>query len=867
MIRYAIILFFVLLFVGPAFGQAPEKLFVGNCSFSGFALVSDSTYTGDIIRFDDRMGDGYNLTQLQAGDEIFDGRGLVFEIDVVNSATNFTANVTVTAKVDRGFEPFGSGQVYRPTASGLIPPSSQEQAGLSPTQKARIDRHNVVTMQTLVGVVVDSTRLIQDSILVYYQGASEVGRDTISGTGGGGGSTETADGLTILGDGGGTPFYVNTDSLHPPMIYARVPETVYVPGCASTVPINISGMVVNSAIRSGDDITGDITISGAGGLTITYIQEEDGFAYFEAQGNLAAGIYGPELAYSGVTLSLIMNVIASPCYTDSLTSYVDRTELGDSTAAVRADMESLPADNVTGTGASPRVALWTAAQTIGSSANLSYTSPVLTLAGTGNSLLLTPSSAGTNVSGKWYTSSTNRPRFMDGATDWPLVRGSAESFTTGIMPFAGTSGQLTESTTYGPYVDNVVGTFRFSRAPVSPSAYGLYSLFNIQSNSTTSNTGIGMTPSTGGGVLYATANRTVNNNIGALAIQPYGGQIDVGTLASATGSTFRVFSTLYISRDFNQSVFGGTSVFAPFSNYAPIVFQAERTGALKGNTTGAYIHNNTSIANAKSYIGFATDTKVFWMIGHDRIGSQDSSIFRLAFVTSQVGYSDVNAISIDPRTKSIGAWVDAPAARLHLPAGTSTAGTASLKIAEGVNTSSPQDGEINHVSDRLNFTTGSTVNVIAHLTDIPDQNATYYEETERQYTLSITGADTLITIDTLSAAIATDSISISNGLIENLRSDTVRWQVRYDFFFDSDEDPCYALMDLTTDGTEEGVAIPGSAARAEQVSASGGQMPGRTFHVDVPPGEKIRLCVKGSVGVSTSMNISYLTISIQEINR
>jgi hypothetical protein len=146
------------------------------------------------------------------------------------------------------------------------------------------------------------------------------------------------------------------------------------------------------------------------------------------------------------------------------------------------------------------------------------------------------------------------------------------------------------------------------------------------------------------------------------------------------------------------------------------------------------------------------------------------------------------------------------------------------------------------------------------------QNASYYEETVRQYTLG-SGADSIITVDTLTLAIKTDSISASAGLIENLKSDTVRWQVRYDFYYLSDEDACFALLDLTTDGTDTPAAIPGSAARGEQVSLNGGQMPGRTCLVDVPPGQKIRLCVKGNVGVATSMDISYLTITINEINR
>ncbi len=102
---------------------------------------------------------------------------------------------------------------------------------------------------------------------------------------------------------------------------------------------------------------------------------------------------------------------------------------------------SLPADNVTGTGVSGQVAYWNGAYTLTGSTNLTYTSPLLTLGGTGASLLLTPTSAPVNAAGKWYTSSGNYPHFMNGTTDWPLVRGAAESFTTGSVLFSGTSGQ------------------------------------------------------------------------------------------------------------------------------------------------------------------------------------------------------------------------------------------------------------------------------------------------------------------------------------------------------------------------------------------------------------------------------------------
>ena len=136
--------------------QTPEKRFVGNCQFTGFSLVSDSTYLGNITSFTDRFGDGYNASMITSGYEILDGRGLVYVVDSVLSASYVSASVRVVAKVNRGFAPFGSGQVYNPTNLGLIPASSVEQAGLSPVSKARIDRHNVVQLDSFVRMGIDT---------------------------------------------------------------------------------------------------------------------------------------------------------------------------------------------------------------------------------------------------------------------------------------------------------------------------------------------------------------------------------------------------------------------------------------------------------------------------------------------------------------------------------------------------------------------------------------------------------------------------------------------------------------------------------------------------------------------------------------
>lgn len=149
---------------------------------------------------------------------------------------------------------------------------------------------------------------------------------------------------------------------------------------------------------------------------------------------------------------------------------------------------------------------------------------------------------------------------------------------------------------------------------------------------------------------------------------------------------------------------------------------------------------------------------------------------------------------------------------------------------------------------------------------IPKHSATLYQSTLRQYTFpTLATVDTII-IDTLSNALMTDSITQDTGYIRNISSDTMRWQVSYNFFRDSDEDALTSFMDLTTAGTDSPEAIPGSEAYSEQAVANGTQHAGQTFTVDVPPGDAIRLCVYGSAPAA-GVDISDLTISVQEIYR
>ena len=157
--------------------------------------------------------------------------------------------------------------------------------------------------------------------------------------GSGGGSTEQADGLTILGAGtGGDPFRVDTaliatttalndsvanvqtliDSLSGIKISFNYLSNIQIKTCETTAPFFVTGRIDDPSISVGDDISGDITWTLAG-TAVTYIQEEDGWAYYEIFGNLSAGVSGPTFGYGGVTLNPLISVLAG--FQDTVTVF------------------------------------------------------------------------------------------------------------------------------------------------------------------------------------------------------------------------------------------------------------------------------------------------------------------------------------------------------------------------------------------------------------------------------------------------------------------------------------------------------------------------------------------------------------------
>ncbi|MCB0580453.1 MAG: hypothetical protein KDD10_14230, partial [Phaeodactylibacter sp.] len=113
-------------------------------------------------------------------------------------------------------------------------------------------------------------------------------------------------------DGNTTPYSftitVNQAPNPDPIVDVSGNGQFTVPACQPSASVYFTGNIYACGISAGDDLTGQITVSGAP-LTVVYIQEEDGFAFFEAVGNLAPNIYPVQVSYGGVTVSTLFNVV------------------------------------------------------------------------------------------------------------------------------------------------------------------------------------------------------------------------------------------------------------------------------------------------------------------------------------------------------------------------------------------------------------------------------------------------------------------------------------------------------------------------------------------------------------------------------
>lgn len=130
---------------------------------------------------------------------------------------------------------------------------------------------------------------------------------------------------SVLAEGSYSVSYTATDFSGNNMVYnfsiivtqANSPEPIVdvsgngqfnVPACETEGLVVLSGNIYDCNIMAGDDLSGAITASGAP-IDITYLNTENGFAYFEATGNLVPGSYLIAFSYEGVTVDHAVNVI------------------------------------------------------------------------------------------------------------------------------------------------------------------------------------------------------------------------------------------------------------------------------------------------------------------------------------------------------------------------------------------------------------------------------------------------------------------------------------------------------------------------------------------------------------------------------
>ena len=267
-------------------------------------------------------------------------------------------------------------------------------------------------------------------------------KNYVDSIGPGGGSTEQADGITILGDGtGGDPFRVDTSLMVTTTTLADSAAAIrgdFPAGGSGSVDTLIFAADSGTPIKRADGET--LTIAGAGIATTTASGTTITVAATEVDGSTTN---------EKDTVTTLVQ--------DSILVYsLSGSEVGRDTIGVAGS----GGGGVGGAGTLDYIPKWTPdGNTIGNSV-LRESAGKIGLGvvpaypfdiGGAASMRLAPSSTPVNAAGVWYSSATNRPHFMDGTADWGLVRGSTESFTVNSILFTGGSGEAAQDNAYFNY--------------------------------------------------------------------------------------------------------------------------------------------------------------------------------------------------------------------------------------------------------------------------------------------------------------------------------------------------------------------------------------------------------------------------------
>lgn len=158
-----------------------RTLTINIITASAYGVAPADTFTVNTTILTDPLGGPFNGTQIDTSDIIMDQLGRRFYVETITTQTVDGFVGRVVQMQDDNFIPFGKGVIYKPGIAGqlgTVTPVGDD--GITPALQARIMNNNIIKLDSLISAA-------------------------------GGGTTESADGVTILGDGsGGSEFNVDT---------------------------------------------------------------------------------------------------------------------------------------------------------------------------------------------------------------------------------------------------------------------------------------------------------------------------------------------------------------------------------------------------------------------------------------------------------------------------------------------------------------------------------------------------------------------------------------------------------------------------------------------------------------------------------
>lgn len=159
--------------------NALDKRFIMVAEWDDNILLNDSMWRVNALFSEDQLNGGYLPTQIQVGYLALDATGRRYRVKNIVDATFSTATLDLVEEADLNMPPIGVGIVYVKNLTDIIHSVVHSNTQISPSLMSKIFIHNMVKIDEVALVSSDYTRLLQDSIVVYYANNAEIGRDTV----------------------------------------------------------------------------------------------------------------------------------------------------------------------------------------------------------------------------------------------------------------------------------------------------------------------------------------------------------------------------------------------------------------------------------------------------------------------------------------------------------------------------------------------------------------------------------------------------------------------------------------------------------------------------------------------------------------